>query len=71
MLAKSVRVGGVYRMFVSGYPTAVRITDLHRDGGWMATNLQTGRSLRIRNPDLLGPKYLPIPPSTHVDIGLD
>jgi hypothetical protein len=67
VLAKDIRVGGVYRMFVSGYPTEVKVTSEHPRGGWIATNLQTGRDVRIPTAECLGPTYVPLPPSPRID----
>jgi hypothetical protein len=71
MLSKDVRIGAVYRTFVAGYPTAVRVLSPDRHGGWIATNLQTRRPVRIRTAASLGPTYLPLPPSPRVEEWID
>jgi hypothetical protein len=44
-----VRIGGIYVAKVSGALTRVRIDRESRHGGWEATNLSTGRPVRIRS----------------------
>jgi hypothetical protein len=72
MKAKDVKVGGLYRAKVSGGVTKVRIDreagevetgspefPRWRHGGWHATNMATGRQVRIRTASRLrGPADL-------------
>ena len=48
MQKKDVVVGGVYFAKVSGQRVRVRIDAPHPNTGWNATNLETGRLIRIR-----------------------
>lgn len=51
--ANEVKVGGTY--YVQQYVNcdvrvvAVQVVSEHQDGGWVATNMTTGRSLRIKS----------------------
>lgn len=47
MKQKEVQVGGIYAAKVSGNVVPVRLDRESRYGGWDATNLQTGRTVRV------------------------
>jgi len=56
MKKNEIKIGGVYRAKVSGKLTDVRIDDEipeSRGGGWNATNLATGKTIRINHPQRL------------------
>ena len=53
MLKKDVRIGGVYVAKISDKLTTVKIDEASRFGGWQATNLATGRSVRIKSAQKL------------------
>ena len=46
---EDVVLGNVYRVKLRGRFTDVRIDSVNRLGGWNATNLATGREVRIRS----------------------
>ena len=48
MRKHEIEVGGIYRAKVSGRLVSVRISATHSSGGWVATNLYTGRMVRIK-----------------------
>ena len=48
MRKNQVKIGGTYRAKVSGKLVVVRLDRASHLGGWDATNLQTGRRVRIR-----------------------
>jgi len=48
MRRADVRIGGVYTAKVSGRVTRVRLDRESRYGGWDATNVATGRSVRVK-----------------------
>lgn len=48
MRRTEVVIGAVYLVLVSGKHCPVRIDGDHPYGGWFATNLATGRGVRIR-----------------------
>jgi hypothetical protein len=48
MKRAEVEIGQTYRAKVSGKVVNVRITGNLYFGGWIATNLQTGRQIRIK-----------------------
>lgn len=48
MFKKDVQIGGIYIAKVSGQRQKVRIICGSEYGGWQATNLATGREVRIR-----------------------
>lgn len=48
MKKKDVRLGGVYEAKVTGNRVLVRLTAESPYGGWLATNLKTGRQVKIR-----------------------
>lgn len=48
MQKKDVVVGGVYYAKVSGQCVRLRIDAPHPQTGWNATNLETGRMIRVR-----------------------
>jgi len=50
MKKNEVRVGGVYTAKVSDKLVHVRIDRTNRHGGWDATNLSTGKQVRIKSP---------------------
>ncbi|MFQ5591318.1 MAG: hypothetical protein ACE5HE_09165 [Phycisphaerae bacterium] len=62
MKKKDVRIGEKYRAKVSGQVVKIRIDGESIYGGWNATNLRTGRRIRIRGVQRLRP--LPLPPAT-------
>jgi hypothetical protein len=49
MLKSDVHIGGYYTTTVSGKPAAVRIDSVNRFGGWIATNMNTGRQVTIKS----------------------
>lgn len=62
MKAKNVKIGGIYRATVSGKAARVRIDCLNLQfGGWWATNLETGREIRIKTAARL---HYPLAPET-------
>ena len=48
MLRKHVKIGERYVAKVSGKLVVIRIDCLHSRGGWMATNENTDREVRVR-----------------------
>ena len=48
MQKHNVQIGTTYIAKVSGTLAKVRLTREHDRGGWYATNLATGREIRIR-----------------------
>lgn len=48
MRKNEVKIGGTYVAKVSGKLVTVRLDSASRFGGWDATNLYTGRSVRIK-----------------------
>jgi hypothetical protein len=48
MKKSEIEIGNEYRAKVSGKVVNVRITGNLYFGGWIATNLQTGREVRIK-----------------------
>ena len=53
MKKNEVQVGGVYTAKVTNRLVQVRIFAESRYGGWDATNLQTGKTVRIQSPQRL------------------
>ena len=53
MRKNQVEVGRTYVAKVSGRLTAVRIDGESRYGGWNATNVATGRAVRIKSAQRL------------------
>ena len=53
MKKSEVKVGGVYTAKVTNKVVQVRIDAESRHGGWDATNLQTGKKVRILSPQRL------------------
>ena len=49
MLKKQVQVGATYEAKISGRLVPVRLLRESPLGGWSATNLATGRSVRIKS----------------------
>jgi len=49
MLKANVSLGKVYIAKVSGNLCRVRLARVSQYGGWFATNLETGREIRIRS----------------------
>jgi len=49
MIAAQVEIGGVYTAKVSGRVVKVEIIAKHHLGGWLAKNLETGRTIRIKS----------------------
>ncbi len=49
MKKAEVRIGGVYTAKVTGKIVHVRLDYVSPYGGWVATNLGTGRQVRIRS----------------------
>jgi len=68
MKKSEVEVGGTYVAKVSGRLVAVRIDRESPYGGWQATNLKSGRSIRIRTAARLRGRAArtnsSVPPST-------
>jgi len=60
MRKHEIELGGDYTAKVSGRLTTVRIYAVHHLGGWWATNLATGRDIRIRTAARLR-KREPVP----------
>ena len=54
MLKKDVEIGGVYYAKVTNKLVQVRIDAGNRYGGWDATNLSTGKKIRIKSAQRLG-----------------
>lgn len=48
MQAKDIFVGSVYIVKISGKLQQVKIVRTCPNGGWMATNLATGRDIRLK-----------------------
>lgn len=48
MRKSDVQIGAVYFAKVSEYVVRVRLDETHPLGGWFATNLSTGRRIRVR-----------------------
>jgi hypothetical protein len=53
MKKNEVQVGALYTAKVTNRLVQVRIDAVNRYGGWDATNLQTGKSIRIQSPQRL------------------
>lgn len=53
MLKKQIVIGKSYLAKISGNLTFVRIDSESSYGGWNATNLKTGRSVRIKSAQKL------------------
>ena len=53
MKQHEVETGKIYIAKVSGKLTKVRIDDVSPHGGWTATNVATGKKIRIRSPQRL------------------
>ncbi len=53
MKKNEVKVGGVYTARVTDKLVEVRIDGENRHGGWDATNLATGKKIRIKGPQRL------------------
>ncbi len=53
MRQKEVQIGKTYTAKVTGKLTSVRIDAENRYGGWDATNLTTGKKIRIKSPQRL------------------
>lgn len=49
MQASDVEIGAVYLMKMTDKETQVRIEREHEDGGWVGTNLNTNRSVRVKS----------------------
>ena len=49
MLKKDVELGGVYKAMISGKMVDVKLLRESEFGGWEATNLRTGRDIRIKS----------------------
>ena len=56
MRKSEVEVGGIYIAKVSGRLVKVRIDRVSPHGGWVATNLVTGRPVRIKTAGRLRQK---------------
>lgn len=48
MRKSDIVIGGYYTARVSGVIVPVRIESEHPSGGWWATNVKTGRRIRIK-----------------------
>lgn len=64
MMKKEVAIGKVYVAKVSGFLVRVRIDRVSPYGGWEGTNLQSGRSVRIRTAGRLRWEVVDRPAST-------
>ena len=53
MKKNKVRIGGVYVAKVTNRLVEVRIDGTNRHGGWNATNIRTGRNIRIKSAQRL------------------
>ena len=53
MKKNEVQIGGVYTAKVTNKVVQVRIDAESRYGGWEATNLETGKKVRIKSPTRL------------------
>ena len=53
MKQHEIETGKIYIAKVSGKLTKVRIDDVSPHGGWTATNVATGKKIRIRSPQRL------------------
>lgn len=62
MKKAEIEIGGVYVAKVSERLTKVRIDSVSAFGGWNATNLKTGREIRIRSAARLRAKVHPSHP---------
>ena len=49
MKRNAIQIGRVYTAKVSGRLTSVRIDNANPHGGWDATNLATGKKVRIKS----------------------
>lgn len=47
MKKNEIEIGGMYTAKVSEQLTCIKIAAEHPRGGWLATNLKTGREVRI------------------------
>ena len=59
MKKAEVRLGGVYVAKITGKLTQVRLDRVSPYGGWDATNLKTGRLVRIRSAAKLRSEVTP------------
>jgi len=73
MKKNEVEIGATYLVKVSGRLTRVRLTRQSPYGGWVGTNLATGREVRIRSAARLrcqvGQDHRPTNPDTGTDGG--
>jgi len=53
MKQHEIEIGKTYTAKVNDKTTTVRIDDVSPHGGWTATNLATGKKIRIRSPQRL------------------
>lgn len=60
MKKADVKIGGRYVAKVSDKLAVVRIDRVSPYGGWEATNVATGRSVRIRSAQRLRSEYKPV-----------
>uniref|UniRef100_A0A6M3XT58 Uncharacterized protein n=1 Tax=viral metagenome TaxID=1070528 RepID=A0A6M3XT58_9ZZZZ len=44
-----IKIGGIYIAKISQKLTRVRVEEAHGNGGWYATNMETGRQVRIKS----------------------
>lgn len=59
MKSSEIQIGALYGATVGGTPSTVRIVAATPPGGWIATNLRTGRNIVIRSARRLRPRPLP------------
>lgn len=59
MKKADVKIGGKYVAKVSNNLAVVRIDRVSPHGGWDATNVTTGRSIRVRSAQRLRSEYKP------------
>jgi hypothetical protein len=62
MKKADVHIGGVYVAKVSGSLTRIRLERECEYGGWYATNLKTGREIRIRTAARLRTEVMLVQP---------
>jgi len=62
MKKNEVRIGGIYAAKVSDRITEVRIDGVNPHGGWNATNLATGKKVRIKGAQRLRREISEAPP---------
>lgn len=69
MLKKQIKIGSVYSAKVSNKICAVRIDSESIYGGWNATNMDTGRNIRIKSATKLRNELNPTYPYSILPTG--